>query len=181
MFSVVDVVGAVTGAANPRRYWSDVKRRMKNGGLKGVRVARFKLRTKDGRFRETDIADSKNLARIISALPGRRGDGVKEWLGRVKPGDVVEMLPQALVGVVRDDGSNGMLLINDGGAGSVCAAARRDDGADGVNLRSDLADDVEGLPDVPFNFMPGGRRVKGLMTVPAPVFILTRPLYADTG
>ena len=29
-FSVVDIVGALTESKNPRRYWSDLKRKMKD-------------------------------------------------------------------------------------------------------------------------------------------------------
>ena len=32
LFSVVDVVGVLTETDNPRRYWSDLKRKMNSGG-----------------------------------------------------------------------------------------------------------------------------------------------------
>ena len=39
-FSVVDVIHVLTGSENPRRYWSDLKRKLKSEGGSVVRKYR---------------------------------------------------------------------------------------------------------------------------------------------
>ena len=34
-FSIIDVISVLTGTANPRRYWSDLKRKLKTEGAYG--------------------------------------------------------------------------------------------------------------------------------------------------
>lgn len=44
-FSVVDVVGALTNASTPKRYWSDLKRKLKSEGTSETyeKIVRLKL------------------------------------------------------------------------------------------------------------------------------------------
>ena len=60
-FSVVDVVGALTGSENPRRYWSDLKRKLKSEGAVELyeNIVQLKLKSPDGRKRLTDVADTE--------------------------------------------------------------------------------------------------------------------------
>jgi len=37
-FSVVDVIHVLTGSENPRRYWSDLKRKLKSEGARKYRT-----------------------------------------------------------------------------------------------------------------------------------------------
>lgn len=50
-FSVVDVVGALTGSENPRRYWSDLKRKLKSEGAVELyeNIVQLKLKSTDGK------------------------------------------------------------------------------------------------------------------------------------
>ena len=53
--SVIDVVEALTGADNPRRYWSDLKRKMKaEGSQLYEEIVQLKLLAEDGKMRSTD-------------------------------------------------------------------------------------------------------------------------------
>ena len=52
-FSVVDIVGALTESKNPRRYWSDLKRKMKDeeGAIQLYeKIVQLKLKSSDGKM-----------------------------------------------------------------------------------------------------------------------------------
>ena len=70
-FSVVDVVAALTGSENPRRYWSDLKRKLKSEGAVELyeNIVQLKLASADGKRRLTDVADTEQLLRIIQSIP----------------------------------------------------------------------------------------------------------------
>ena len=60
-FSIVDVVDVLTGSENPRRYWSDLKRKLKAEGANELyeKIVQLKLRAPDGKRRLTDVADTQ--------------------------------------------------------------------------------------------------------------------------
>ena len=54
-FSVVDVVEVLTGTDNPRRYWSDLKRKMKSEGSQLYeKIVQLKMKASDGKYYNTD-------------------------------------------------------------------------------------------------------------------------------
>ena len=59
-FSVIDVVAALTDSNIPRRYWSDLKIKLKKEGFVEVyeKIVQLKLRAPDGKLRETDCANN---------------------------------------------------------------------------------------------------------------------------
>ena len=84
-FSVVDVVEVLTDSTNPRDYWFKMKIRVKTeDGLELSTICRqFKMKATDGKMRETDVADSKTLLRIIQSIPSPRAEPFKRWLAQV--------------------------------------------------------------------------------------------------
>ena len=84
-FSVVDVVEVLTDSTNPRDYWFKMKIRVKTeDGLELSTICRqFKMKATDGKMRETDVADSKTLLRIIQSIPSPRAEPFKLWLAQV--------------------------------------------------------------------------------------------------
>ncbi len=65
-FSVVDVVGILSGSDNPRKYWNKLSQRLREEGSEVVTSChRLKLRAKDGKMRETDVADTRVLLRVV--------------------------------------------------------------------------------------------------------------------
>lgn len=49
LFSVIDVVGALSGSTNPRKYWSVLKTRLKKEGSKlATNCSQLKMRSADG-------------------------------------------------------------------------------------------------------------------------------------
>lgn len=83
-FSVVDVVGVLTGTDNPRRYWSDLKRKLHNEGSEVYeKIVQLKMTAPDGKKRLTDVADAAQLLRIIQSIPSPKAEPFKIWLAEV--------------------------------------------------------------------------------------------------
>jgi len=70
-FSVVDVVGALTDSTEPKRYWSDLKIKLRDeSGIEPYdKIVQLKLIAEDGKFRETDCANLEGVFRIIQSIP----------------------------------------------------------------------------------------------------------------
>lgn len=84
-FSVVDVIAVLTGTENPRRYWSDLKRKLKTEGAGEVyeKIVQLKMTAPDGKKRLTDVADTEQLLRIIQSVPSPKAEPFKAWLAMV--------------------------------------------------------------------------------------------------
>ena len=70
-FSVVDIMAPLSGTSNPRRYWSDLKRKLKTNEQLDVYekiVHIFPLPMSDGRIRKTDCADMEGVLRLIQSI-----------------------------------------------------------------------------------------------------------------
>ena len=65
-FSVVDIVGALTESERARKYWSDLKIKLFEEGFEvSEKIGQLKLMAEDGKMRETDCANTKDLFYII--------------------------------------------------------------------------------------------------------------------
>jgi hypothetical protein len=84
-FSVIDVVEILTDSANPRDYWFKMKKRVKTeDGLELSTICRqLKMEASDGKRRETDVADTRSLLRIIQSIPSPKAEPFKQWLAKV--------------------------------------------------------------------------------------------------
>ncbi|MCL2334653.1 MAG: Bro-N domain-containing protein [Endomicrobia bacterium] len=83
-FSVTDVIQALTGSAHPRRYWSDLKRKLKAEGSELYeKIVQLKMRSADGKYYETDSADPEQLLRFIQSIPSPKAEPFKLWLAKV--------------------------------------------------------------------------------------------------
>ena len=87
-FSVVDVVGALTDQKDKRgasNYWAKLKQRLKDEGADELltNCQQLKLKSKDGKRRLTDVADTEQLLRIIQSIPSPKAEPFKLWLARV--------------------------------------------------------------------------------------------------
>ena len=47
------------------------------------KIGQLKLEAEDGKFRETDIADTEQLLRLIQSIPSPRAEPFKQWLAKV--------------------------------------------------------------------------------------------------
>ena len=84
-FSIVDVISVLTGTENPRRYWSDLKRKLKKEGAVELyeRIVQLKILSSDGKRYKTDVADTEQLLRIIQSIPSPKAEPFKAWLAMV--------------------------------------------------------------------------------------------------
>jgi len=84
-FSVVDVVEALTGTERPRKYWSDLKKKLITEGYIEVseKIGQLKLMANDGKYYETDCADTETMFRIIQSIPSPHAEPFKRWLAKV--------------------------------------------------------------------------------------------------
>ena len=84
-FSIVDVCEVLTDTANPRRYWSDLKRKLKKEGAIELyeKIVQLKMLAPDGKNRFTDVANMEQLLRIIQSIPSPKAEPFKIWLAQV--------------------------------------------------------------------------------------------------
>lgn len=83
-FSIIDVCEVLTSTDNPRRYWSDLKRKLlAEGSQVYEEIVQLKLRASDGKLRLTDVADTEQLFRIIQSIPSPKAEPFKVWMAQV--------------------------------------------------------------------------------------------------
>jgi len=84
-FSIVDIIESLTDSPNPRRYWSDLKRKLIKEGFNQLYeiIVQLKLESVDGKKYETDCSDTKGLLRIIQSIPSPKAEPFKLWLAKV--------------------------------------------------------------------------------------------------
>lgn len=83
-FSVIDVIEILTGSSIPKRYWSDLKKKLATEGSEAYeKIVRLKMLAEDGKRRETDVADTETLLRIIQSIPSHKAEPFKQWLAKV--------------------------------------------------------------------------------------------------
>lgn len=83
-FSVVDVVAILTNSENPRRYWSDLKRKLaKEGSQLYAEIVQLKMLSSDGKYYKTDVATTQQLFRLIQSIPSPKAEPFKLWMAQV--------------------------------------------------------------------------------------------------
>ena len=81
-FSVIDIIGAVTESDRPRKYWSDLKKKLAQEGYSQLseKIGQLKLQSSDGKYYETDCGDTETMFRIIQSIPSPKAEPFKRWL-----------------------------------------------------------------------------------------------------
>lgn len=83
-FSVVDVISVLTDSNDPSHYWRTLKQRLKQEGNETVtNCDTFKLKAKDGKFRNTDVLNTDGIFRLIESIPSPKAEPFKVWLARL--------------------------------------------------------------------------------------------------
>ena len=83
-FSVVDIVGVLTESTIPRRYWADLKAKLKEEGFESYdKIVQLKLKSSDEKEYETDCANTEGIFRIIQSIPSKKAEPFKRWLAKV--------------------------------------------------------------------------------------------------
>ena len=83
-FSIIDVIEILTDSPRPRKYWSALKNKLQSEGSELSHfLGQLKMEASDGKMRETDVADTKTLLRIIQSIPSPKAEPFKQWLAKV--------------------------------------------------------------------------------------------------
>ena len=96
--SVVDVVSALTESKNPRRYWSDLKKKLKKEGYAEVydKIVQLKMQASDGKMRKTDAIDLQTFFRVVQTIPSPKAEPFKRWLAQLATERLQEIEDPAL-------------------------------------------------------------------------------------
>ena len=74
----------LTDSDNPRRYPSDLKRKLrKEGSELYENIVQLKLPASDGKMRLTDVATPEQLFRFIQSIPSPKAEPFKQWMAQV--------------------------------------------------------------------------------------------------
>lgn len=83
-FAVVDIIKILTGSSIPKRYWSDLKNKLKNEGSEVYeKIVQLKFLALDGKKYATDCFSIQDLLRIIQSIPSPKAEPMKLWLAKV--------------------------------------------------------------------------------------------------
>jgi DNA-damage-inducible protein D len=83
-FSVIDVIEILIGNDRPRKYWSDLKSKLKKEGSElSEKIGQLKMESTDGKLYSTDVADTEQLLRLIQSIPSPKAEPFKTWLAKV--------------------------------------------------------------------------------------------------
>ena len=83
-FSVVDVVAILSGSERPRKYWDDLKRKLREEGSQlSEKIGQLKLMASDGKSYVTDVANLEEIFRIIQSIPSPKAEPFKQWLAKM--------------------------------------------------------------------------------------------------
>ncbi len=83
-FSVIDVIEILTGSSVPKRYWSDLKKKLtKEGSQLYEEIVQLKFEATDGKKYATDCLGTQGLLRLIQSVPSPKAEPFKQWLAKV--------------------------------------------------------------------------------------------------
>jgi hypothetical protein len=90
--SIIDVVEILTESPNARKYWSVLKTRLKaEGSQLATNCSQLKMKSSDGKFYKTDVADTQQLFRLIQSIPSPKAEPFKLWLAQIASERLDEM------------------------------------------------------------------------------------------
>ena len=83
-FSVVDIVGLLSGSTNPNNYWKVLKNRLRKEGSQLVTTCnQLKMQSSDGKYYKTDVLDTEGVLRLVQSIPSPKAEPFKLWLAKV--------------------------------------------------------------------------------------------------
>ena len=84
-FSIIDMIEAIAESSIPRRYWTDLKKKLIDQGYAQLyeKIVQLKMEAPDGKMRLTDTANTETMLRVIQSIPSPRAEPFKRWLAKV--------------------------------------------------------------------------------------------------
>ncbi len=91
-FSIIDVIEVLIENNRARKYWNDLKKKLKSEGSQlSEKIGQLKMQSSDGKFYKTDVADTEQLLRLIQSIPSPKAEPFKQWLAKVGYERIEEM------------------------------------------------------------------------------------------
>ena len=91
-FSIVDVIEVLAGTDRGRKYWSDLKAKLKKEGSElSEKIGQLKMQSPDGKFYKTDVANTEQLFRLVQSIPSPKAEPFKLWLAQIAKERINEM------------------------------------------------------------------------------------------
>lgn len=91
-FSIVDTIKVLTGSTIPKRYWSDLKKKLsKEGSQLYENIVQLKMQSADGKYYKTDVADTEQLFRMIQSISSPKAEPFKLLLAQIASERLDEM------------------------------------------------------------------------------------------
>lgn len=85
-FSIINVIEALTGTDRPRKYWSDLKKKLvekEDFTELSEKIGQLPMLSTDGKMRNTDVVNTETLFRIVQSIPSKKAEPFKKWLAKV--------------------------------------------------------------------------------------------------
>lgn len=92
-WSVIDVVGFLTSAAHPSKYWNTMRSRMQSEGARETlaQIIELPMKSADGRLRKTDAMTRPTLLRLVQSIPSPKAEPFKLFLAEAGDETLTEM------------------------------------------------------------------------------------------
>lgn len=96
-WSVVDVVGFLTEATNPSKYWNTMRSRMQSEGAQETltQIISLPMKSADGRHRKTDAMTRSTLLRLVQSIPSPKAEPFKLFLAEAGEEKITRIEQQA--------------------------------------------------------------------------------------
>lgn len=96
--SIIDIIASLTKSSRPRKYWSDLKKKIIDEGYDELseNIGQLKLKSSDGKYYNTDVCDIENMFRIIESIPSKNAEPIKQWLAKLGKERINEIFDPSL-------------------------------------------------------------------------------------
>lgn len=91
-FSIIDIIDTLTESSIPKRYWSDLKKKLlKEGSQLYEKIVQLKFEAADGKKYATDCLQTQEVFRLIQSIPSPKAEPFKLWLAKIANDRINEM------------------------------------------------------------------------------------------
>ncbi len=90
--SVIDIIETLTESSIPKRYWTDLKKKLiKEGSQLYDKIVQLKLKASDGKKYLTDCLETQDVFRLVQSIPSPKAEPFKLWLAQLANERINEM------------------------------------------------------------------------------------------
>lgn len=87
-YSIVDVIRILTNSVAPQKYWTKLKKRLKDEGFfeyttESSQLESLKMQASDGKMYKTDAASRQTIFRIVMSVQSPNAEPFRVWLAQL--------------------------------------------------------------------------------------------------